>query len=56
MTAALKLIAGAALAAGVVVERAAWVPAPGFALVAGALVAAYLWFLAKARPYLRSRP
>ncbi len=55
MTAVLKLAAVAALVAGMVVERGGWVPAPGFALLAGALVAAYLWFLAKARPYLRPK-
>jgi len=56
MTTVLKVASGAVLVAGLVVERGAWVPAPGFALVAGALVAAYLWFLAEARPYLRPRP
>ncbi len=56
MSALLKVAAASALAAGLLVERAGWVPAPGFALVAGVLLAAYLWFLAKARPYLRSRP
>jgi hypothetical protein len=55
MTAVLKLAAGAVLLAGLVVERGALVPAPGFALVAGVLLAAYLWFLAKARPYIRPR-
>jgi len=55
MNAVLRLAACAVLAAGFLAERAHVVPAPGFALVAGALVALYLWFLAKARPYLRPR-
>ncbi len=55
MTVVLKLAAAIALAAGLVVEGGAWVPAPGFALAAGALVAAYLWFLAKVRPYIRPK-
>jgi len=55
MNAVLKLAACAVLAAGFVVESARVVPAPGFALISGALVALYLWFLAKARPYLRPK-
>ena len=55
MNAALKLAAGLALVVGVVVERGGYVPAPGFALISGTLVALYLWFLAKARPYLRPK-
>ena len=39
----------AALAAGVVAEAAAAVPATGLALVLGACVGFYLWFLAIAR-------
>ncbi|MBZ5590067.1 MAG: hypothetical protein LAO05_16045 [Acidobacteriia bacterium] len=53
MTTMLKLAAVAALAVGCVVERAGYVPSPGFALVAGTLVAVYLWFLANTRPHLR---
>jgi hypothetical protein len=53
MSVMLKLAAVAALAAGFVVERGRYVPSPGFALVAGTLVALYLWFLAKTRPHLR---
>ncbi len=55
MTAVLKLAASLALMAGLLAERGAWVPAPGFALVAGILLAAYLWFLARVRPYIRPK-
>jgi len=55
MSAVLKLAACVVLAAGFIVEGARAVPAPGFAAFAGVLVALYLWFLAKARPYLRPR-
>jgi len=55
MSAVLKLAAGVVLVAGLVAEGARAVPAPGFAAASGVLVAVYLWFLAKARPYLRSR-
>ncbi|HVN75276.1 MAG TPA: hypothetical protein VMT19_03095 [Thermoanaerobaculaceae bacterium] len=55
MTAVLKVAACAILAAGIFAETARIVPAPGFAVVSGTLVALYLWFLAKARPYLRPK-
>ena len=55
MSAFLKLAACVVLAAGVVVEGVRVVPAPGFAFASGALVALYLWFLSKARPYLRPK-
>jgi hypothetical protein len=55
VSAVLKLAAGLALVLGAVVERGGYVPAPGFALISGALVALYLWFLAKVRPYLRPK-
>jgi hypothetical protein len=53
MSLALKVAALVVLLGGVAVEHGGLVPAPGFALVAGALVAIYLWFLAKARRHLR---
>ena len=49
MSAALKVVAVLVLAGGLVVEHGGLVPAPGFAMVAGVLLAIYLWFLAKAR-------
>ncbi len=55
MNGVLRVASGLALVVGVVVEGGGYVPAPGFALLAGTLVALYLWFLAKARPYLRPR-
>ena len=55
MNAVLKLVAVLVMAAGVVVEGEAYIPAPGLALVFGTLVALYLWFLSKVRPYLRPK-
>jgi len=49
----LKVTSLLVLVGGVAVEHGGLVPAPGFALVAGALVAIYLWFLAKTRRHLR---
>ncbi len=53
MSVALKLVALLVLAGGAVVEEGRFLAAPGFALAAGALVSAYLWFLANARPRVR---
>jgi hypothetical protein len=53
MSLALKVTALVVLLGGVAVEHGGLVQAPGFALVAGTLVAIYLWFLAKARRHLR---
>jgi len=55
MSALLRVGAALALVAGFVVETERYVPAPGFALVSGTLVALYLWFLAKVRPHLRPK-
>ena len=52
MSAALKAAALLVLCGGVFVEHGALIPAPGFALAAGALLAIYLWFLAKARRHV----
>lgn len=52
MSVVLKVVAVLALAGGVFVEHGALIPAPGFALAAGALLAIYLWFLAKARRHV----
>ena len=54
MTTVLKVAAVLVLGGGVLAERGGLVPAPGFALVAGALLAIYLWFLAKARRQVNS--
>lgn len=53
MSAALKTAALLVLCGGVFVEHGALIPAPGFALVTGALLAIYLWFLSKARRHVR---
>jgi len=53
MSLALKVAALVVLLGGLAVEKGRLVPAPGFALAAGVLVAIYLWFLAKARRHLR---
>jgi hypothetical protein len=37
----------------VLAEHEGLIPAPGYALLAGALLAVYLWFLANARRQLR---
>jgi hypothetical protein len=49
VTTALKIAALLVLGGGVLAEFGALIPAPGFALVAGALLGIYLWFLSKAR-------
>jgi len=49
MSIALKLAALLALSGGLLVESGGLIPAPGFALVAGVLLAIYLWFLARTR-------
>ncbi len=49
MNAVLTVLGVLMLCCGVVVERRGLLPAPGFALTAGALLALYLWFLVKAR-------
>jgi Flp pilus assembly protein TadB len=53
MSIALKIAALLVLGGGVLAEHEGLIPAPGFALLAGALLAVYLWFLAKARRQLR---
>jgi hypothetical protein len=55
MTAVLELVAALALAVRLAVGGGRYVRAPGFTLVSGTLVALYLWFIAKARPYLRPK-
>jgi hypothetical protein len=55
MSLALKATALLVLLGGLAVEGGGLVPAPGFALAAGVLVAIYLWFLANARRHLRPR-
>ncbi len=55
MTRVLKLAALAVLLGGLLAEHGRLIPAPGFALLGGALVAIYLWILAKARQQLRPR-
>ncbi len=55
MSTLLKVSALVVLLAGLAVERGRLVPAPGLALTGGALVAVYLWFLAKARQHVRPR-
>jgi len=54
VSAALKIAAALVFLAGAASERGGLVHAPGFALIAGALIAVYLWFLANARR--RGRP
>jgi hypothetical protein len=46
---ALKIAALLVLGGGLLVEGGGLIPAPGFALVTGFLLAIYLWFLARAR-------
>jgi hypothetical protein len=46
---ALKIAALLVLGGGLFVESGGLIPAPGFALVAGTLLAVYLWFLARTR-------
>jgi hypothetical protein len=53
MSIALKIAALLVLGSGVLAEHEGLIPTPGFALLAGALLAIYLWFLAKARRQLR---
>ena len=52
MSAVLKVFALFVLCGGVFVEHDRLIPAPGFALMAGALLAIYLWFLSKARRHV----
>jgi hypothetical protein len=49
VSAALKVAAALVFLAGAALERGGVVHAPGFALIAGALLAVYLWFLGNAR-------
>jgi hypothetical protein len=49
MSVALKIAALLALGGGLLMEGGGLVPAPGFALAAGVLLAIYLWFLARTR-------
>jgi hypothetical protein len=49
VSAALKVAAVLVFLCGMALERGGLVHAPGFALIAGALLAVYLWFLGNAR-------
>jgi len=49
MSTVLNVLGALVLCGGVVVEHRGLLPAPGFALITGALLAIYLWFLAKTR-------
>jgi Flp pilus assembly protein TadB len=49
MSTLLDVLGTVVLCAGVVVEYRRLLAAPGFAVIAGALLALYLWFLARAR-------
>jgi hypothetical protein len=52
MSTALKIAALVVLGGGLLVERGGLIPARGFALAAGALLAIYLWFLAQTRRHV----
>jgi hypothetical protein len=52
MSIALKVVALLVLGGALFVEHGGLIPSPGFALVAGVLLAIYLWFLAKARRHV----
>jgi len=52
VSAALKVAALLVLGGGLLVEGGGLIPAPGFALMAGALLAIYLWFLARTRRHV----
>jgi Flp pilus assembly protein TadB len=49
MSTVLKVLGALVLCVGVVVEHRGFLAAPGFALITGALLAVYLWFLAQTR-------
>ena len=52
MSTALKVAALLVLGGGLFAEHGGLIPAPGFALMAGALLAIYLWFLARTRRHV----